>query len=51
MKGNNLDEITMNLDFCPVGIYYLHINDMDAMFMDDLRERSSLKVMRFQIQR
>jgi uncharacterized protein YjdB len=51
MKGNNLDEITMNLDFCPVGIYYLHISDIDAMFMDDLRERSSLKVMRFQIQR
>ena len=51
MKGNNQDEITMNLDYCPVGIYYLHISDIDALFMDDLRERSSLKVMRFQIQR
>jgi len=51
MKGYNQDELTMNLDYCPVGIYYLHISDIDAMFMDDLRERSSLKVMRFQIQR
>ena len=50
-KGNNSDELTLNLDFCPVGIYYLHISDMDAMFMDDLRERTSLKVIRFQIQR
>ena len=51
MKGYNQDELTMNLDYCPVGIYYLHISDIDAMFVDDLRERSSLKVMRFQIQR
>jgi len=50
-KANGLDELTLNLDFCPAGVYYLHIKDIDAIFMDDLREKSSLKIMRFQIQR
>lgn len=50
-KANGLDELTFNLDYCPTGIYYLHIKDIDAAFMDDLREKASLKIMRFQIQR
>ncbi|MFM9143050.1 MAG: T9SS type A sorting domain-containing protein, partial [Bacteroidota bacterium] len=46
---NGVTELPLNLEGFSTGVYYLHIAETDFDFMDDLRERSSLRVMRFQI--
>jgi hypothetical protein len=47
--GDGAGEMRLNLDGYASGLYFLHIVDSDFDYLDDLRERSSVRVMRFQI--
>lgn len=47
--GDGAGEMQLNLDGYAPGLYFLHIVDADFDYMDDLREKSSVRVMRFQI--
>jgi hypothetical protein len=47
--GDGAGEMQLNLDGYASGLYFLHIIDSDFDYMDDLREKSSIQVMRFQI--
>lgn len=47
--GDGAGEMRLNLDGYASGLYFLHIVDSDFDYMDDLREKSSVRVMRFQI--
>jgi hypothetical protein len=47
--GDVAGEMQLNLDGYASGLYFLHIVDSDFDYMDDLREKSSVRVMRFQI--
>jgi hypothetical protein len=47
--GDGAGEMQLNLDGYASGLYFLHIIDSDFDYMDDLREKSSVRVMRFQI--
>ena len=48
-SGDGAGEMQLNLDGYASGLYFLHIVDSDLDYMDDLREKSSVRVMRFQI--
>ena len=47
--GNEDGEMQLNLEGYASGLYFLHIADSDLDYLDDLREKSSVRVMRFQI--
>jgi hypothetical protein len=47
--GDVAGEMRLNLEGYASGLYFLHIVDSDFDYLDDLREKSSVRVMRFQI--
>lgn len=48
-SGDDAGELRISLEGYSSGVYFLHISETDFDYLDDLRERSSVRVMRFQI--
>lgn len=48
-SGDGAGELKISLEGYSSGVYFLHISETEFDYLDDLRERSSVRVMRFQI--